>query len=156
VPGPNNNFGPGPVPSAEFQSRNPMVIDWLKQGFASARQEKSAGIVIVMQANPGFKHFDSGLPHKGYINLLETLRAETLNFSGEVLLVHGDTHWQRIDHPLRDPETKKRINRFTRLETFGYPYMGWIKVIIDNEAPSLFRFDVRSKTTHDAWPKQNF
>jgi hypothetical protein len=143
VPGPNNNFGMIKEPSQEFLARNPVVIEWLKQGFACARREKSAGIVIVMQGDPDFKTFGAGYAHSGYRELLETLRRETLNFTGQVLLVHGDTHWQRIDHPLRHPETGEDIANFTRLETFGYPFMGWVKIFIDNENPSLFRFDVR-------------
>ncbi len=143
VPGPNNNFGMRPQASAEFRSRNPAVIDWLKQGFATARREKSAAIVIAMQGNPGFKHFAAGLGHSGYRKLLETLRSETLSFPGQVLLVHGDTHWQRIDHPLRDPKTGKALANFTRLESFGYPFMGWVKVVADTQTPGLFRFEVR-------------
>ncbi len=148
VPGPNNNFGMGVNASTEFLSRNPLVIDWLKQGFAAARQENSAGIVIVMQGNPGFNHFAAGYAHSGYLDLLTTLRSETLDFPGQVLLIHGDTHWQRVDQPLRHPETHQRVTNFTRLETFGYPFMGWVKVIIDRKAPSLFRFEARSKNTH--------
>lgn len=144
VPGPNNNYGMGQESSPEFLARNPFVIDWLKQGFAHARQEKSAGIVIVMQGNPGFKHHAYGLTHWGYRELLDVLRDETIAYSGKVLLVHGDTHWQRIDHPFFDPATKKRVSNFTRLETFGYPIMGWVKVVIDSEDPSLFRFNVRA------------
>ena len=30
VPGPNNNFGMGQKPSAEFLARNPLLIEWLK------------------------------------------------------------------------------------------------------------------------------
>ena len=141
VPGPNNNFGIGQKPSAEFLARNPLLIEWLKQGFTIARQEHSVGIVIVMQANPGFKHFAAGLGHSGYREMLETLLGETLSFPGEVLLIHGDTHWHRIDHPLFDRERGRRVENFTRLETFGYPIMGWAKVIIDTESPSLFRFE---------------
>lgn len=144
VPGPNNNYGMGQEASAEFLGRNLVVIDWLKQGFASARREKSAGIVIVIQGNPGFKHFSAGLAHSGFRELLEVLRSETVVYSGQVLLVHGDTHWQRIDHPLRHPATKKRIANFTRLETFGYPIMGWVNVTIDSEDPALFRLDSRT------------
>jgi hypothetical protein len=142
VPGPNNNFGMGATPSDEFLTRNPAVIDWLLKGFAAARREGSAGIVIVMQANPGFKHHASGLTHAGYRDLLETLRSETLAFPGQVLLIHGDTHWQRIDQPLHHPTTHLPIANFTRLETFGYPVMGWVKVIVDSEYPRLFRFEV--------------
>jgi Calcineurin-like phosphoesterase len=148
VPGPDNNYGNGREPSAEFLARNPAVIDWLKQGFAVARREKSAGIVIVMQADPDFKHFAAGLTHRGYRALLETLRQETLAFPGQVLLVHGDTHMQRIDQPLRHPETKLPIANFTRAETFGYPFMGWTKGIIDSDDARLFRFEVHPYKAH--------
>jgi hypothetical protein len=152
VPGPNNNFdnfdnfGTSKEASPEFLARNPQVIDWLRQGFAAARREKSVGIVIAMQGDPSFKHFDAGLADSGYRQLLEVLRHETLDFPGQVLLVHGDTHWQRIDHPLRDPGTLERIAKFTRAESFGYPFMGWVKITIDNEDPALFRFEVRPHT----------
>lgn len=142
VPGPNNNFGMTQKASPEFLARNPVVIDWLQQAFAVARREKSAGIVLVMQGNLGFKHFAAGLAHSGYRQLLEVLRQETLNFPGQVLLVHGDTHWQRVDHPLRHPQTRQPIANFTRAETFGYPFMGWVNVSIDTESAELFRFDV--------------
>ncbi len=74
VPGPNNNFGMRQEARPEFLARNPNVIDWLKQGFSCARGEKSAGIVIVMQGNPGFQHFAAGLAHSGYRELLQVLR----------------------------------------------------------------------------------
>lgn len=144
VPGPNNNFGMTAQPAAEFLSRNPILTDWLKQGFAKAKRDHAAGIVILMQANPGFKHFTAGLGHSGYRGLLEALQTETLDFAGHVLLVHGDTHWHRIDHPLYHPGSSEPIANFTRLETFGYPFMGWVKVIIDTETPTLFRFESHS------------
>ena len=142
VPGPNNNYGRRNEPSAEYLARNPALVDWLKQGFAMARREKSAAVVVTMQANPGLKHFAAGLTHSGFRELLETLRQETLDFPGQVLLVHGDTHSQHIDRPLRHPATKRPIANFTRVETFGYPFMGWVKVIIDSKDPQLFRFEV--------------
>lgn len=141
VPGPNNNFGTRKQPSPEFQARNPAVIEWLREGFSAARKAQDSAIVIVMQANPGFNKLAAGLANNGFRELLETLRQETRDFPGEVLLIHGDTHWHRIDHPLYAPHSRDRIPNFTRLETFGYPFMGWIKVIIDNETPSLFRFE---------------
>lgn len=142
VPGPNNNFGRGQKASPEFLARNPSVIGWLEEGFVTARREQAAGLVIVMQANPGFRHSAAGLAHAGYRQLLDTLRRETLAFHGQVLLIHGDTHWQRVDHPLLHPSTGRPVANFTRLETFGYPIMGWVKVIVDSEHPALFRFEV--------------
>ncbi|SBT06217.1 putative transmembrane protein [Candidatus Accumulibacter aalborgensis] len=148
VPGPDNNFGMGTEPSAEFVVRNARVIAWLRDGFALARREAAAGMVIVMQANPGFEHDAIGLTHAGYRQLLDTLRQETLAFPGQVLLVHGDTHWQRIDHPLHHPRTHRPLANFTRLETFGYPVMGWVKVIVDSELPQIFRFEVYPHADH--------
>jgi hypothetical protein len=52
VSGGNNNHGGGDDTGAEFLARNSVAIDWLKQGFAQARRDQLAGIVIVMQANP--------------------------------------------------------------------------------------------------------
>ena len=57
LPGGNNNFGMANKVSPEFQARNPVVLAWLKENFALAHREKLAGIVLLFQANPGFKHF---------------------------------------------------------------------------------------------------
>ena len=140
LPGPDNNFGWQDDASADFRDRNPAVLRWLKESFALARRDKMAGVVLLFQANPGFRHFAQGLPHRGFREFLETVRRETLAFPGQVVAVHGDTHVSRIDQPLRDGNGK-RIANFTRVETFGYPLMGWTRVIIDTDSPELFRFE---------------
>ena len=145
LPGPDNNFGWQDDASADFRDRNPAVLRWLKESFALARREKMVGVVLLFQANPGFRHFAQGLPHRGFREFLETVRRETLAFPGQVVAVHGDTHASRIDQPLRDG-TGIRIANFTRVETFGYPLMGWTRGIIDPDSPALFRFE-----THP-WP----
>ncbi|MCM8596161.1 metallophosphoesterase family protein [Accumulibacter sp.] len=142
VPGPNNNFGLGSTASREFLARNPALIEWLRHGFAVARRERSPGLVIVMQANPGFRHHTAGFAHAGFADLLQVLVEEASAFPGQVLLIHGDTHWQRIDHPLRQPTSGVPLTNFTRIETFGYPFMGWVKVIFDEHDPQPFRFEV--------------
>lgn len=144
VPGPDNNYGIAEKPRAEFLRRNPAVIAWLRRGFSAARADGLRGIVIVMQADIGFRFFEAGMTHRPFQELFDTLRSETLDFPGQVLLVHGDTHYQRIDQPMRHPQTKRTVENFTRLETFGFPYMGWVKVHIDADAPSLFRFETRA------------
>ena len=40
----------------------------------------------------------------------------------------------------------KKIPNFTRVETHGYPIMGWTRGIIDTNSPSVFSFE-----THP-WP----
>ena len=94
-----------------------------------------------MQGNPAFEHYSAGLAHAGYRELLERIHRQTRDFAGQVLLIHGDTHWQRVDRPLR--KGAEKLANFTRLESFGYPFMGWVKVVVDTQTPELFRFEVR-------------
>jgi len=148
VPGGNNNYRLSGEASDEALARMPQVLSWLREGFALARRERLAGVIVVMQADPGFGHFVDGLADGGYRDLLTALRDETLDFAGQVLLVHGDTHWQRVDQPLRNPGSGRRIASFKRLETFGYPFMGWTKVFLDADAPERFRFETQ------AWPRR--
>ena len=140
LPGGNNNWGMTSQPTEEFLNRNPVVLAWLKENFALARREKLAGIVFLFQANPGFTHFSQGLPHRGYQEFLELLRHEASQFTGQVVVVHGDSHISRVDHPLRDKQGRT-LNNFTRVETHGYPIMGWTRGIVDTESPTLFRFE---------------
>jgi hypothetical protein len=140
LPGPDNNFGWQDEARAEFRDRNPAVLGWLKESFALARREKLAGIVLLFQADPGFKRFAQGMPQRGFREFLENLRRETLGFPGQVAVVHGDTHISRIDSPLLD-SNRKPVANFTRVETFGYPLMGWTRGIIDTDSPALFRFE---------------
>ncbi|HXE38698.1 MAG TPA: metallophosphoesterase [Azonexus sp.] len=149
LPGGNNNYGMADRPSAEFQARNPAVLAWLADSFAVARRDQLAGIVLLLQANPSFRHFSQGLAHRGYRAFLENLQRETMNFSGQVVVVHGDSHMSRIDHPLRDGQGKVLTN-FTRVETFGYPLMGWTRGTIDTDSPGLFHF-----ATHP-WPRSGY
>ncbi|MFC5301366.1 metallophosphoesterase family protein [Azospira restricta] len=148
VPGGNNNYRLTGEASDEALARMPQVLAWLREGFTLARREALAGVVVVMQANPDFRYFAAGVAPGGYRELLAALREETMNFSGQVVLVHGDTHWQRIDQPLRDPASGRRLANFTRVETFGYPHLGWVKGYIDRDSPALFRFEAQP------WPRR--
>ena len=148
LPGGNNNWGLTGEPRPEFVARNPVVLAWLRDSFEMARREKLAGIVLLFQANPGFTHFAQGLAHRGYREFLTILQEETERFPGQVVAVHGDTHISRIDQPLRDHHGRTNF-RFTRVETHGYPLMGWTLGVIDTERPTLFRFETYP------WPDRN-
>jgi len=146
LPGSDNNFNGttrsgGPV--AEFIERSAANRVWLAQAFDLARSKKLAGILIVIQANPGFHAANAGNPGPGYRDFLIQLREETQAFSGQVVLVHGDTHHHRIDQPLEDPATKETVKNFTRVETIGSPFFGWVKGTVDATDPQVFRFEPR-------------
>lgn len=147
LPGGNNNWGLTRESSAEYRARNPVVIAWLKESFGLARRESLKGIVLLFQANPDFKHFTQGLAHDGYREFLSVLRDETARFPGAVVAVHGDTHHSRIDQPLRD-EGGRTLPNFTRVETFGYPFMGWVNIRVAPESAELFRIELQR------WPSR--
>jgi hypothetical protein len=146
LPGSDNNFNGihrsgGPV--AEFIERSAANRAWLAQAFALGRSKKLVGILIVIQGNPGFHAANAGRPTPGYRDFLNQLAEETRAFAGQVVLVHGDTHHHRIDQPLENPETGETIRNFTRLETIGSPFFGWIRGTVDATNPRVFGFEPR-------------
>jgi hypothetical protein len=146
VPGSDNNFNGtkrsgGPV--AEFIERGAANKAWLAEAFALARSKKLAGILIVIQANPGFHAANAGNPSPGYRDFLTQLREETQAFLGQVVLVHGDSHHHQINQPMEDPDTKETVKNFTRMETIGSPFVGWVRGTVDATDPQVFRFTPR-------------
>jgi hypothetical protein len=146
VPGSENNYhgstrNGGPV--AEFIERSAVNRVWLAQAFERARQAKLAGLMLVIQANPDIEAANKGKPVPGFQDFLTQLRQETQSYAGQVVLVHGDSHQQQINQPLRDPVTQAVIRNFTRVETYGSPWMGWIKATVDTKDPQVFRFEPR-------------
>jgi hypothetical protein len=138
VVGSNNNLGRTPEMDQEFQARSQANLAWLQSSFAIAKAQKLSGIMLVIQANPGFE-----LPpaqRTGFNAFLEALRSEVTQFGKPVVLVHGDSHNFQINKPLMD-ERNRPVMNFTRVETFGTPDVHWVKATIDPNNPNLFRFE---------------
>jgi hypothetical protein len=61
----------------------------------------------------------------GFTEVRMLLEKETIAFGKPVVLVHGDSHFFRIDKPLparvQGAPIRPSIENFTRLETFGTP-----------------------------------
>ncbi|MDD2659192.1 MAG: hypothetical protein PHY54_05850 [Methylococcales bacterium] len=161
IPGSNNNLvKPGECLSsksvrtqmecdadnAEYLARDAANIDFVRESFQKARDDKARGLVITIQADPGFDLPETeGINERtlagfdGYTNFLRVLEEETRNFDGEVLLVHGDVHFFKIDKPLTDQA--HLIKNFTRVETFGSPNVHWIKVSVHPGSRNLFTIE---------------
>ncbi len=143
VSGSNNNFSSGKSshgPTAEFIARSAANRAWLDRAFALAGSRKLAGILIVIHANPGFYAANTGKPSTGYRDFLSQLQEKTLAFAGQVVLVHGDTHFHQINHPMENPDTGESVKNFTRLITIGSPFFGWVKGTVDVANPNVFKF----------------
>src|SRR5689334_5160957 len=129
--------------NAEYAERDAANIDWMHRAFELARQNKALGVVVVVQADPGFDWPETedvnerDLPgFDGYTNFLGKLADETRAFNGQVLFVHGDTHFFKLDKPLMSQADM--LENFTRLETFGSPNVHWVKVTVDPKERAVF------------------
>lgn len=132
--------------NAEYADRNAHNLAWLQEAFDIAQQRHAAGVMVVIQADPGFDWPETedvnerNLPSfDGYTDLLNALVTHTTAYNGQVVLVHGDTHFFKIDKPLLDPVHV--LKNFTRLENFGSPSVHWVKATIDPKSTNVFRFD---------------
>jgi hypothetical protein len=151
VVGSNNGLGRTPEGDAEYVERNKANLAWLKQGFAHAKVNNSRAIMIIQQANifPEFPPFPDKLKDpSGYTDLREQLQKEAVAFGKPVVLVHGDSHFFRIDKPLspmreRGKPVTTALENFTRLETFGSPYHHWVHVTVEADDPHVFTFRQR-------------
>ena len=67
---------------------------------------------------------------------MSSLVKETEAFKGQVLFVHGDTHFFKVDKPLYSPT--KLLPNLTRLETFGSPSIHWVRVTVHPDSQQVF------------------
>ena len=138
LPGSNNNFGRTPQMDDEYARRGLANAAWLAEGFDLAKKSGHAAVFIAIQADPRFERASRHpAATDGYARFRQELLAHTLAYGKPVILVHGDTHRYRVDHPLVDPATHKKVERFTRIESFGSPYVDWIRVSVDPTDPKL-------------------
>ena len=130
----------------EEMARKAADLQWLKDGFDYAKQVHAKGVMIIWQADPNFnneQHLTN--PHDGdaypdYVNALRTL---TEAFNGQVVLVHGDSHYFKIDKPINRSTGGGVLTNFTRLETFGARNTHWVRATVDARDPNVFEFEQR-------------
>jgi hypothetical protein len=155
----NNLCDTAPDP-VEYAARNQAVIAWMRAGFAAARADGSAAIMLIAQANPGWDEFDAlRAPKRNPLTLVETdanpdgfrdfllaLRDEVIRFRRPVAYVHGDSHYFRVDKPFLDA-SGRRLENFTRVETFGNGAAAngnndvqWIRVDVDARTRDVFSY----------------
>ena len=156
--GSNNNLGRTPEMDAEYAERNTANLAWMREAFELANRNASKAIMIIAQANPRFETTWSPLLQKRYMlaglgikppkkrrvtgfdDFVVALEKETLAFGKPVVYVHGDTPTFRIDKPLVDSTSRRFIENFTRVETYGHPNTHWVRVTIDPGDPNVLRF----------------
>ena len=142
VIGPHNGFVRDPALSTEAIARTKAGEAWLRQAFATARQSNAPAIVIAFQADPwitGAPTYEDG----PFDWLRNGIGEEAANFSGQVLVINGDSHRLTIDTPYRRADIEAGTTRgmnITRLMVPGWPDHRAVRVSFDPERPAKFGF----------------
>jgi hypothetical protein len=130
---------------AEEVARKAADISWLSAGFDYAKQTGAKGVMVIWQADPNFNnenHLADTRSYDAFADYVNALRDDTMAFNGQVALVHGDSHYFKLDKPLNAPSGGVLAN-FTRVETFGARNDHWVSATIDPSDPNLFVFEPR-------------
>jgi hypothetical protein len=137
--GSNNGLGRNAAGDAEHAGRNRANLAWLREGFAEAQRTHAPGLMIFTHA----EMFTNRKPEElvGAREFLSELEQLTVAFAPKpVVLVHGDSHYFRVDMPLMVTKTQRRIVNFTRAEVFGDDDVHWLRCDIDPNSADVFRF----------------
>jgi hypothetical protein len=129
------------IPGAveEFLVRDEANEAWLDTVFNRASSTNAPALALFIHANPFRDLKDERDPNAGFARFLEQLQKRTIAFEKPVLLVHGDTHYFRIDKPMMHEGTKRdSVENFTRLEVFGATNMHALRIDVDPSSPQVF------------------
>jgi hypothetical protein len=127
VPGSENNVGYDAANDAEAKCRDAANAQWLDRAVAAAEAPGVRALVIAAQANPWIAK------KPVYAPFVAQVERTYGRLRKPVLFIHGDTHTYRADWPFAAP--------VARLETYGSPFVGWVKVTIDPARPGLFSYE---------------
>ena len=118
---------------------------------AKARQRHYAGVLILIQADIYFPfelsdglYQEEFLPsldeNNGYADFFNALVEETRSYSGQVLLVHGDSHYFKMDKAMFNEDGHVTPN-FQRVEVFGSDENSWVQMTVDPQSENVFSFE---------------
>jgi hypothetical protein len=149
IPGSNNNWK---MPNdrggdnSEFEARLKANTAWIAEAFTLANARNMRGVMFILQANPDFEGEEVRRAQgrlgwrDGYAEFRAQIAAEAKAFHKPVVLVHGDTHTYQLNKPLRDAGGEI-VPNVTRIETFGAPFLGWVKVSIDPTSSEVYKVE---------------
>lgn len=125
----------------EVAARTRAALAWMEEAFRIAESQKMKGVVLALHGDPGLERDPE--VRNGYRDFVDRLEDLVNGSARPVLLIHGDSHEQRVDHPLRDRMTGQPLSNFTRLETYGSPDIGWVRVVVDSVAGRIVAYEPR-------------
>ena len=105
VIGSTNNLQRNRAAIEEYLERNEANLAWLRAAFAEAQTQNRAAVVVAMQADMDFDHVPDRRP--GFNDTIAALQDGTIAFGRPVLLIHGDSHYFRVDQPMQGAVSRR-------------------------------------------------
>ena len=131
VQGSNDNKGFDAASDREQVERTYANLAWLKIAANRARGNDIIGLVVFLQANPGFEDAVADVNKSGFKEFLAGFEREAIALGKPVLFAHGDTHVFRINQPYQSPLDRRLIANITRVEGYGSPFVNWVRITVD-------------------------
>jgi hypothetical protein len=150
-------WGAPPESDAEHAERNAANIAWMKQAFEAAEQGKHKAVVIFTQANPYFE--DRWPAGRRSLNRIDGPAVRNLPDSAPSWSPSSSRSRRssarcssctatrttfRVDKPLFDTASGRILENLTRVESFGSPYVHWVRIVVDTEKPGHLRVQARA------------
>ncbi|MCP5425871.1 MAG: hypothetical protein H6970_12510 [Gammaproteobacteria bacterium] len=148
--GSNNNLGRGKAFNTDFTHRNKANLSWLDAGFSLALEQNLKGIVICTHADLWSSQGNNS--GNGYLQTLQRIRHWIKQFSGSVLVVHGERDSLLIDQPLTvSPHRTRTIENMLRIGVPGGMGQG-VAIGVDVRLPGLFSVHMLSSANTPLYP----
>ena len=125
VVGSHNNFDV----QSEYQARNQASQAWLTQAFQHAADASVGALVVAIHGDPRLESPPRSARRFGFDDFVQLLEERAAALHKPVLLIHGDSHRFRWDRP------RPQLHR---LESFGSPDVGWVRVTVHPGSPDYF------------------
>ena len=133
VPGSDNDRGHDAAGDAEAHCRDDANRRWVERAVARSLGSDTRALVIATQANPW------RTTKAVYRPTLAMIEDAERRLHKPLLFVHGDTHNYQADTPFVDA-LGAPLPGITRVETWGSPVVGWVKVTVDPAGPRVWQF----------------
>jgi hypothetical protein len=159
VPGSNDDLDPWGTPlpadaasypsqSQERQARHQATLAWLTYTFAAAKVTHAKGVVLMMQADL----WDTTGGLNGYDELVQQIGTFSQHFTRPVLLLEGDSHFFRVDHPFTTTDPLFGVHaatpvapNVTRLVVEGSNTVKtrfeYVRLTVDSSTSSVFSWE---------------
>lgn len=144
VVGSNNNLdATTQAGKREFLVRERANNQWLKEAFLALEHSEIHELVVLFHGDP---HMDWMMPFPSFMHpgFKETIDNHLLRMAQStekrVLIVHGDTHTFRWDHPV--PYKGRELSNVSRLVVPGARDIRAVKVIIDRTQRDYYQVEV--------------